>query len=77
MQEALLTSSKDADYKGPHIFVTDAKCAKTHPTRSALENAASIAGLLLTTEAVVTDEPEPEADHGHSHAHGGGMPGMM
>ncbi|MEO1217734.1 MAG: chaperonin GroEL [Bacteroidota bacterium] len=49
----------------------------TKVTRSALENAASIAGLLLTTEAVITDEPEPEADHGHSHAHGGGMPGMM
>ncbi|MDW3649270.1 MAG: chaperonin GroEL [Bacteroidia bacterium] len=49
----------------------------TKVTRSALENASSIAGLLLTTEAVITDEPEPEADHGHSHAHGGGMPGMM
>src|SRR5690606_29195814 len=30
-------------------------------TRSALQNAASIAGLFLTTEAVVADEPEPEA----------------
>lgn len=49
----------------------------TKVTRSALENASSIAGLLLTTEAVITDEPEPEADHGHSHGHGGGMPGMM
>jgi len=28
-------------------------------TRSALENAASIAGLFLTTEAVVADKPEP------------------
>jgi len=49
----------------------------TKVTRSALENAASIAGMLLTTEAVITDLPEPEADHGHSHGHGGGMPGMM
>ena len=49
----------------------------TKVTRSALENATSIAGLLLTTEAVVTDEPEPEpADHGHHHGPGG-MGGMM
>ena len=36
-------------------------------TRSALQNAASIAALFLTTEAVVADKPEPEA-----HSHGGG-----
>ena len=45
----------------------------TKVTRLALENAASIAGLLLTTECVVADEPEE--DKGHSH--GGGMPGGM
>jgi chaperonin GroEL len=43
-------------------------------TRSALQNAASIAGMLLTTEALVVDkpaEPEPEAaGHGHGHGHG-------
>lgn len=51
----------------------------TKVTRTALENAASIAGMLLTTEAVVTDEPEPEADGGHHHhgGMGGGMGGMM
>jgi chaperonin GroEL len=41
-------------------------------TRSAVENAASIAGMLLTTEALVTEEPEAEpaaAGHGHSHGH--------
>jgi chaperonin GroEL len=43
-------------------------------TRLALENAASISALLLTTECVVADIPEKE-DHGHSH--GGGMPGGM
>ena len=40
--------------------------------RSAVENAASIAGMLLTTEALVTDKPEKEvpADgHGHGHGH--------
>ena len=40
-------------------------------TRSALQNAASIAGLFLTTEAVVADKPEPEAP-----AAGGDMGGM-
>ncbi len=46
-------------------------------TRSALQNAASIAGLLLTTEALIADKPEPEADAGGGHDHGmGGMGGM-
>jgi chaperonin GroEL len=45
-------------------------------TRSALQNAASIAGLLLTTEALIADKPEPEAG-GDGHDHGmGGMGGM-
>ena len=30
-------------------------------TRSALQNAASVASLILTTEAVVANKPEPEA----------------
>src|SRR5215469_14083723 len=42
-------------------------------TRSAVQNAASIAGMLLTTEALVADKPEEEeetpAGHGHSHGH--------
>jgi chaperonin GroEL len=42
-------------------------------TRSAVQNAASIAGMLLTTEVLVADRPaEEEADaggHGHSHGH--------
>ncbi|TVP71617.1 MAG: chaperonin GroEL [Nitriliruptor sp.] len=43
-------------------------------TRSALQNAASIAGLLLTTEALIADKPEPEGDAGgggHDHGMGG------
>jgi len=39
-------------------------------TRSALENAVSIAGMLLTTDVLVVDKPEDEdedAGHGHSH----------
>ncbi len=43
-------------------------------TRSAVLNAASIAAMLLTTEALVVDKPEEEAEaaaggHGHSHGH--------
>jgi chaperonin GroEL len=44
-------------------------------TRLALENAASISGLLLTTECVVVDEPEAEG--AGAPPMGGGMPGMM
>jgi len=46
-------------------------------TRTALQNAASIAGLLLTTECLITELPEkekPAAPAGHGH--GGGMGGM-
>jgi chaperonin GroEL len=43
-------------------------------TRSALINATSIAGMLLTTETLVVDKPEEEeetaAGHGHGHGHG-------
>ena len=41
-------------------------------TRSALQNAASVAQMVLTTEALVTDIPEKEEPQ----APGGGMPGM-
>ena len=47
-------------------------------TRSALQNAASIAGLFLTTEAVVADKPEPEAPAAGGDMGGmGGMGGMI
>jgi chaperonin GroEL len=49
----------------------------TKVTRVAVENAASIAGMILTTECVISDKPKGD-DHGHSHAPmGGGMGGMM
>ena len=44
-------------------------------TRSALVNAASIAGMLLTTETLIVEKPEDEDDapagggHGHGHGH--------
>ena len=50
----------------------------TKVTRSALQNAASISGLLLTTECLITELPEKKeaAGGGHGHDHGG-MDGMM
>ena len=44
-------------------------------TRVALENAASIAGMFLTTECVIADKKDPNAPA--APAMGGGMPGMM
>ena len=41
-------------------------------TRTALQNAASIAGMFLTTECVITDLPKKEESAG-GHGHGGGM----
>lgn len=49
----------------------------TKVTRLALENAASIASLLLTTECVVANEPEEEKPNASAPAMGGGMGGMM
>jgi chaperonin GroEL len=48
----------------------------TKVTRSALQNAASISGLLLTTECLISDIPKEEQAEAH-HDHGGGMGGMM
>lgn len=46
----------------------------TKVTRSALQHAASVAAMFLTTEAVVANIPEPESN---DNAEMGGMPGMM
>jgi chaperonin GroEL len=49
----------------------------TKVTRSALQNAASVAGLMITTEAMVAELPADEEDAGHGHSHAGpGMDGM-
>ena len=47
----------------------------TKVTRTALQNAASIAGLMITTEAMVAEAPKKEEAHGHGGG-GGGMGGM-
>ncbi|MCI1954744.1 chaperonin GroEL [Ligilactobacillus acidipiscis] len=49
----------------------------TKVTRSALQNAASVAALLLTTEAVVADKPEAKDDSAAAPQPGAGMGGMM
>ncbi|MDR3736620.1 MAG: chaperonin GroEL, partial [Acidobacteriaceae bacterium] len=49
----------------------------TKVTRTALQNAASIAGLMLTTEAMISEIPEKKEAAGGGHNHGGGgMEGM-
>jgi chaperonin GroEL len=72
--------SKDANYgynAGTNVYEDLVKAGVIDPTkvtRTALQNAASIAGLLLTTEAIVAEIPEKkEAPAG---GHGGGMDGM-
>ena len=45
--------------------------------RVALENAASVAGMLLTTECVISDIEEETPPMPPMGAGGGGMPGMM
>jgi chaperonin GroEL len=49
----------------------------TKVTRYALQNAASVAGLILTTDAMVAESPKEEGGHGgHGHGGMGGMGGM-
>jgi chaperonin GroEL len=49
------------------------KAGVTDPTkvvRAAIENASSISGLMLTTEALITEKPQEKDDHAHGHHHG-------
>jgi chaperonin GroEL len=48
----------------------------TKVTRTALQNAASIAGLMLTTEAMIADAPDEKGGDGGMGGMGGGMGGM-
>ncbi|HEX6197740.1 MAG TPA: chaperonin GroEL [Jiangellaceae bacterium] len=76
--------SKVAELSGPEGFnaatgeygdlLADGVLDPVKVTRSALENAASIASMLLTTEVLVVDKPEEEDEgegtgHGHGHGH--------
>jgi chaperonin GroEL len=48
----------------------------TKVVRTALQNAAAVAGLLITTDACVATKPEPKGEGGHEHGGPGGMGGM-
>jgi chaperonin GroEL len=58
-------------------LVADGVIDPVKVVRSALQNAASVSGLMLTTEALVADKPKEEKAPagGGGHAHGGGMGG--
>ncbi len=49
----------------------------TKVVRSALQNAASVSGLMLTTEVLIADLPKKDDGGAGAHMHGGGMPPMM
>jgi Chaperonin GroEL (HSP60 family) len=83
--EGYVVTSKIADLPANHglnaatgeygDLIADGVIDPVKVTRSAVQNAASIAGMLLTTEALVVDKPEeetPAAGGGHGHGHGHG-----
>ena len=77
-----VADSKNAfGYNARHDRYEDLKKAgiidPTKVTRIALENAASIAGLVLTTECVINEKPEPKSSGGHGHPGMGGGMDMM
>jgi chaperonin GroEL len=49
----------------------------TKVERTALQNAAEVAILLLTTDCIVVEKPKEAAEGGHDHHHGGGGMGGM
>ncbi len=88
----VVDKSRNSNFKGLNArsgewvdMIKDGIIDPAKVTRSALQNAASIASLLLTTEALVTDIPKEKDDAGMGAGMGapgmggmgGGMPGMM
>ena len=85
-EEGAVVVAKVLESKDPHfgynaatgVFENLVKAGVIDPTkvtRTALQNAASIAGLLLTTEALIVEIPEPKSAPAGG-GHGGGMDGM-
>jgi chaperonin GroEL len=85
-EEGAVVVAKVLESKDPHfgynaqtsVFEDLVKAGVIDPTkvtRTALQNAASIAGLLLTTEALIAEIPEPKSAPAGG-GHGGGMDGM-
>jgi chaperonin GroEL len=84
--KVLFGKEKESDTYNPHFgynaqtsvyedLVKAGVIDPTKVTRTALQNAASIAGLLLTTEALIAEIPEPKSA-APAGGHGGGMEGM-
>ncbi|MDE1175483.1 MAG: chaperonin GroEL [Edaphobacter sp.] len=77
-----ILESKDANFgynAGTGTYEDLVKAGVIDPTkvtRTALQNAASISGLLLTTEAIISEIPEKKEAPAGGHNHGGGMDGM-
>jgi chaperonin GroEL len=77
-----LMESKDANYgydaqKGEFTDMIQAGIIDpTKVVRHALQDAASVAGLLVTTEAMIAEKPEPKGQGGMGMPPGGGMGGM-
>jgi chaperonin GroEL len=78
--QRVLNAKGDMGYNARTDKFEDLKLAgvidPTKVTRIALENASSIAGMVLTTECVISDKPSKESP-APAMPHGGGMPGMM
>jgi chaperonin GroEL len=79
----VMESKDNAGYNaltGEYVDVVKAGIiTPTKVERSALQNAAEVAILLLTTDCIVVEKPKPKDEgggHGHHHDHGGGMGGM-
>jgi chaperonin GroEL len=78
VQEVKRRKGNEGYNVGEDTYVDLVKAGVVDPkkvTRTALQNAASIAGLLLTTEALVTEIPEKEKS-APAGGHGGGPGGM-
>lgn len=79
--EKILNSDKGMGFDALHEkYVNMIEAGIVDPakvTRSALQNAASVASMVLTTESIVADKPEKNDPAAAAAAMGGGMPGMM
>jgi chaperonin GroEL len=77
--QKVINSKGDLGYNARTDKYEDLKKAgvidPTKVTRIALENAASISGMVLTTECVINDKPDKNAGGGAAAGMGGGMPG--
>jgi len=77
LEQKSLTYGFDAQDEEYVDMITAGIIDPTKVVRTALQDAASVAGLLITTEAMVAERPQkPAGGGGHEHGGGGGMGGM-